>query len=329
VTRSVVGVKRTGAHMPEDITFGRWLEDLTFGRWVRQYKSIGPLLISAVTALVYILKILGIKPEAVGLLSRLWSPAPWFLLHVVVIFVLFGFTLSLWPKPMVRGRVVQSGKYPDASEDAFRFFSCFLALWLSWALLYIALTIEAVYETRWEPVIIVLNNVQSVACLLLFWYLTFPRTWLIFWSIIGIALLITFAAIIAYPFVPVWMSIISSSFGALAFALLIGRLNSRFLMVPLMSIVGLYCYAILEASGWLVHELYHTGGENKFLLYTGIAMILKVLVYLVCSWLLVSGRLLYYCEEMRLLSDAGKQESKPMGVVLRAEDRLRAFLHDV
>jgi hypothetical protein len=62
----------------------------------------------------------------------------------------------------------------------------------------------------------------------------------------------------------------------------------------------------------------------------GVAMFLKVVLYLVCSWLLVSGKLLYYFQEMRVLH--GLEQVGPDDQMARfssVDDRFKAFLQDV
>jgi hypothetical protein len=56
-------------------------------------------------------------------------------------------------------------------------------------------------------------------------------------------------------------------------------------------------------------------------------MIFKVGVYLLCSWILEEGRLLYFCAEMRLLyGEAEENEGSPMPGEVTVAKRRRAFL---
>jgi hypothetical protein len=120
------------------------------------------------------------------------------------------------------------------------------------------------------------------------------------------------------------MGLVGGVFGAVAMALWVGRLDSKFLMVPQGAIWALYFYAILQTS-WFVFP----NADERLMVITGIALILKVVVYLVCSWLLSSGRLLYFFQELRLLYGEEGAEEGPMRGSVKVIDRLTAFLDDL
>jgi len=186
-------------------------------------------------------------------------------------------------------------------------------------------TKKALESKSWSILINCLNNAQSAVILLLFWVLAFPRDIRQPFMIILVVIVgTTFTALLDLAFTGS-MDLLGGLFAGVALALWVGRLDSKFLMTPPITIVALYFYSILQ-SMWFVFEK-----ENEWVLViAGLAMMLKVVIYLVCSWLLSSGRLLYFFQEMRLLYGlADEKEGDPMYGLVAVKDRLRAFLEDL
>lgn len=177
----------------------------------------------------------------------------------------------------------------------------------------------------WEMLLNCLNNAQSAVILLLFWVLTFPRdTKQLFMIVLVVVLGTTVSALLDLAFKGS-MDLIGGLFAGVAIALWVGRLDSKFLMAPQLAIVALYFYAILQATWFVFHE-----ESDRVLVIAGLAMVLKVVIYLVSSWLLSSGRLLYFFQELRLrLGLAKEEEGDPMYGLTTVKDRLKAFLVDL
>ena len=175
-----------------------------------------------------------------------------------------------------------------------------------------------------EGIINFFNNLQSLFTLLLFWVLAFPRDTKKFFII----LMIFLAGILAYFIIELFLNIngiIVGIFGGIAMALWVGRLDSKFLMTPFLSILALYFYAILQVT-WFVYQY----EDEKIIIITGLAMFLKVVIYLTCSWLMESGKLLYFSEEMRLLYGLSEEtEFSPMYGKTTVKERFQAFLDDL
>lgn len=168
------------------------------------------------------------------------------------------------------------------------------------------------------------NNLQSLVVLLLFWVLAYPRDTKKFFQI----LMAFLVGILIYFVIELFLNfsgIVVGIFGAIAMALWVGRLDSKYLMTPFLGIISLYFYAVLQVM-WFVHHF----DDEKILIITGFAMFLKVVVYLICSWLVESGKLLYFFEEMRLLYGLSKEtEANPMFGKATVKERSQAFLDDL
>lgn len=170
-----------------------------------------------------------------------------------------------------------------------------------------------------------INNLQSVAMILLFWVLAFPRKLKEIYLIAIVCLVATAAfATVDIRFAGS-MGILVGIFGGLTMALWVGRLDSKFLGAHFLITLALYAYAILQVA-WFAYQY----EDEKILIITSLALMFKIVVYFVCSWILVEGRLLYFCAEMRLLhGEAKENEGIPMQGEITVAKRRKAFLDDV
>jgi hypothetical protein len=177
----------------------------------------------------------------------------------------------------------------------------------------------------WELFLNCINNAQAAMFLLLFWVLAYPRKKEQTLMIILVVVVGTFIfLLIDSIFFTDYMGLLGGIFGGVAMALWVGRLDSKFLMTHFIAISSLYFYAILQST-WLVFP----DDDGRLLVVTSFAMVLKVVIYLVCSSLLSSGRLLYFFQELRLLSGEKGAEEGPMVDLLTVEDRWKAFRDDL
>jgi FtsH-binding integral membrane protein len=182
----------------------------------------------------------------------------------------------------------------------------------------------------WEYFIVLLNVGQAVPLFFLFWLMASPYKHLASPFRRGkeiVAMLMVMAIVVLTSTVLSLgeagsLEYLGSLFGAVAFALWVGRLSSVYLGVHQPALICLFLYAIIQLSGATFRE-----EGDAFLIVTESMMLLKVFTVFVCAWLVRSGRLLYYFEELRLLNGFGQQG--PMSALLSIHDRRREFMRSV
>jgi hypothetical protein len=114
---------------------------------------------------------------------------------------------------------------------------------------------------------------------------------------------------------------IGSLLGGIALALWAARLSSVYLQVPALAIACLLLYAILQLSGVAFRQ-----ESDVFLIVSETMMLLKVFTVFVCAWLIGTGRLLHYFEELRQLH--GLETTAPIaGVTI--DERWQNFMDTV
>jgi hypothetical protein len=89
--------------------------------------------------------------------------------------------------------------------------------------------------------------------------------------------------------------------GAVVLALFVGRLNSKFIDAPIWVIALLYVYAAIQP----LYPVIISGQEQDKIsgaVFTNAALVLKVILFLFVTWLLESGRLLFYFVRVRRLN---------------------------
>jgi|GEM_PF-3759502 len=176
----------------------------------------------------------------------------------------------------------------------------------------------------WEYPIVFLNILQSIPLFLLFWIMAPPGDE----SKRIAAMLMT---VLIVGFVGVRLNIASpgsgspeylgSLLGGIALALWVARLSSVYLHVPTPAIACLLLYAILQLGGAAVRQ-----ESDLFLIVAEAMMLLKVFTVFVCAWLIDTGRLLHYFEELRQLH--GLETRAPIaGVTI--DERWRHFMDTV
>jgi len=105
-----------------------------------------------------------------------------------------------------------------------------------------------------------------------------------------------------WPLIPKW---ISGVFAAMAFALVIGRLDSKFINAPTAILICLYTYAAIQPLFIIIsgREFPHVA---QFLII--LAMLFKAILYFLVIWMLEQGRLLFYFARIRRLHDNVESE---------------------
>ena len=99
---------------------------------------------------------------------------------------------------------------------------------------------------------------------------------------------------ISKSFIPKGASLASGIAGAIAMALLVGRLQSKFLGPRLWLLVALYSYTAIQPL-----FLYLEKNDIWAVVLIDFALILKCLLYLYTAWLFQSGDLLFYFARVR------------------------------
>ena len=99
---------------------------------------------------------------------------------------------------------------------------------------------------------------------------------------------------ISKSFIPKGASLASGVAGAIAMALLVGRLQSKFLGPRLWLLIVLYSYTAIQPL-----FLYLEKNDIWAVALIDFALILKCLLYLYTAWLFQSGDLLFYFARVR------------------------------
>ena len=199
------------------------------------------------------------------------------------------------------------------------------AVWLAWLFLYLGLTAAAFLgilpspeappatAARWLAV--GLNLVQNGATVLLFLAYEVvarptiasdlsrkqvlpPEAWLAF----AVLLPLLESAVIGFGGgweVQQWFGWISGFAQGTALALVVGRLDSKYIGPPAPVVACLYFYACIQGA-WPVFQFH----PELMLVLTFLALVLKCLLFLFFAWLFESRIVLYYLERLRQL-DAG------------------------
>lgn len=204
-------------------------------------------------------------------------------------------------------------KFKQGANKVVNQFAWFWVLsWFSWLLHYIYLFAEAV---GWLPTNAaarnLMNNLNSLMFVFLFMTLTVSTSkyGALFWSklvcsIVGLFVIEFFA----YRFssgnevVALTFTAISGLFASVALAAFVGSIDSKFINIPIWLIPTLYLYAAIQSF----YVFFEFGGVascvptfvNKTqIMVTIFAFILKAVLFITITWILRTGRLVYFIIE--------------------------------
>jgi hypothetical protein len=93
--------------------------------------------------------------------------------------------------------------------------------------------------------------------------------------------------------------------GGVALAMLVGRLDSKFLNAPVRVLALLYLYAVIQ-SVWAVFEDW----PRLALILTRTALLLKGLLFGLCAWLMETGKPYEYMVALRVVVNAHSAPSQ-------------------
>jgi hypothetical protein len=189
-------------------------------------------------------------------------------------------------------------------------------IWVFWLLLYITL-LSSMFNKPLSPIFDVLLNLFNNAATLMFiiCYLILAKVtvsddrtgitetpqWIPWFTIFLIITLLD--VFLTYLGGNQTQAIASSKIirmitgigGGTVMALFVGRFDSKFINAPLLVLILLYAYAVIQALFFILPEF-------KYTLYiVNVALSLKLLFFLFMSWLFQSGKLLFYFIRIRKL----------------------------
>jgi hypothetical protein len=195
-----------------------------------------------------------------------------------------------------------------------------LLAWGSWLFHYGYLFLEKIGPIEHYPSLRnFVNNLNSLMFIFMFMTLTVstskygPLSWA---KLVLIICLVSVVEWVAYHLVDsgkdsvtISFSILAGLFASIALAAFVGSIDSKFINVPLWLILSLYLYAAIQ-SLYIFFELEHfilkLGDKNLSLrvfvqrtqiLITVFSFLLKTILFLAVTWILRTGRLVYFMAE--------------------------------
>lgn len=248
-------------------------------------------------------------------------------LHFAVILVL----LTRLPRAWIRPRTLEDGASPlrQAAAAAVDFRRFWGAVWTFWLFLYLALgaasllgLLPIVDDTpglavRWLSVALnLIQNGATVMLLLGYEVLARPtveadlsrkqvlpmEAWLAF----ALLLPLLEAGVLGWGLawqLQQYFGWVSGFAQGTALALVVGRLDSKYLEPPALVIAALYAYAAIQGA-WPAFQAHH----ELMLVLTFFALVLKCLLFLFVAWLFESHVLLFYLERVRQLDQNVRRE---------------------
>ncbi|HZD13497.1 MAG TPA: hypothetical protein VE177_08285 [Candidatus Binatus sp.] len=243
-------------------------------------------------------------------------------LQTLIIFLLLCFLPRHWVPHDRYERFSPKLKLAKKAANDFRDYWGYA--WLTWGLLYITLTL-GVYSgistgpggtMQWNLLLNFFQNCTTVLLLMCYEIIARPtlredftriqllpkEAWVGLVLLLAVieGLLIPIDAMSSYIVVFQWISGFAQGF---ALALLVGRFESKYIEPPLLIVVLLYLYAIIQGAWPAMKE-----HAMLLLILTLLALALKCLLFLVVSWLLESGVIVFYLSRIRRLDEIVRQD---------------------
>lgn len=262
------------------------------------------------------------------------------------------FTNDLDTKETLQKEVKEATKHEDVSEwletrryaeDAFGYITtCWQILLVVWLALYSLLAYQVLYSEEsygLKQIITIANNCNTLMLILCFsafnrlekiekeskWYLK-DKKWL--FGIVVIVVLAILEAIcinetnqrlgkngLKAEDVLWFFRVVSGLSGAIAMALFVGRLQSKFFNPPAKLIAALYSYTAIQPL-----FVFFDDESNSMPFITALvihtALILKCILFLYLFWTFETGRLLFYLVRVRLTNKEVEKEWQDFQTVL-------------
>ncbi len=261
------------------------------------------------------------------------------LFQAVTVSVLFAF-IPKAPKLQkgLKDRGPAREKLQRLEEGADKFTDLWSRAWACWALLYFGLGVSLLLQD-WFPNLDLwamaplknfLNNMQTAFFLMCFRELRKPthhdKSSPLFAAILIVVVVAVFEALFLIPGNPVRDNLglplskvlgwASGCIGGTAIALLVGRLETKLIDAPVLMTTLFYLYASIQgAFPFLTNDSYLT------LVFTSLAFLFKLLLFLFMAWLIQSGVLQFYFSKMLELDDRTPEQRREflMSAVRKAE----------
>lgn len=211
----------------------------------------------------------------------------------------------------------QSSRVAKAVDQ---FHEAWRMLWFSWSLLYLFITLQSLTpfvsgtnfdDPWWNVPLNLFNNLQTISLFMCYIVITkstvdekradSPLPWLPFLAMLAVVTTLEISSIIAIENLKIMTSKFHSSvfcwiggiLAGVSFALVIGRLDSKFIDPPTPVIFFLYLYAVIQPT-WIAF----LGDEEMQAILFSVALVLKCLLFVFISWLFQSGTLFFYIDKM-------------------------------
>lgn len=249
-------------------------------------------------------------------------------LHCLVILILLARLPRAWVRPTALDQGSPALRLAAAAAVDFRRF--WGIAWVCWLLLYSGLTAGALLgwlpnegipdsASRWWVVgLNLLQNGATVALLLAYEVLARPtleadltrkqvlpiEAWFAFALLLPLLEAAVLGAGASWQ-LQQWFGWISGFAQGTALALMVGRLDSKYLEPPTLVIALLYVYAAIQGA-WPMFQ----SQPQLMLVLTFLALVLKCLLFLFVAWLVESQVLLFYLERVRQLDQGVAEERR-------------------
>lgn len=237
------------------------------------------------------------------------------LFQTVAIFFMLGFVRPLLPTR-------NDPEFAVAVDASRQFWRCWIILWASWFGLYLTWFISQSQPASTTVHVIgdLFNMVSSAALFLCYLVMVLktvpPKQYgfhqVVFWVVSACVAIACFEFVSARNQPAAQQRQIMLAFhwvqgllSGVALALLVGRLDSKFIDTPRLIVAALYAYAVIQFSYPVIEE-----NEALLLVMTSAALFLKILLFYQVGKLLASGTIFWYMFEYRRLFDAGNTEKE-------------------
>jgi transcriptional regulator with XRE-family HTH domain len=204
------------------------------------------------------------------------------------------------------------------------------AAWTFWLFLYLALAAGTAFDLlptadgvtaggRWVTVgLNLLQNATTVFLLLCYEvvarptieddlsrrrYLP-PEAWLVLAVLLSVLEAAGVGAGLSWP-QQQWFGWASGFGQGTALALVVGRLDSKYIEAPAPAVAALYLYAAIQGA-WPIVQQHH----QLLLVLTFLALVLKCVLFLFVAWLFDSRTLLFYLTRVRRLDDGVERDRR-------------------
>ncbi len=175
--------------------------------------------------------------------------------------------------------------------------------WVAWLVLYLIIMINSWggihISDKWQNLA---NNLSSL--MFIFMFMTFTvstsRYGVVEWTRLFIPIfLILILEHFSTKETEIWYSLLSGLIASFAMAAFFGRLTSKFINVPLWAILFLHLYAAIQPLYVFFSDFFETSdySEAIMVIVGVVAFFLKILLFLIMTWILQTGRMVFFIIE--------------------------------